>query len=239
MVKSTPTRLLASRKRGWLTVRVARSARSRRRAVERSEEYPDYAFMRYFKEGYLEPAVQAGDHRHGRGAHVCRSVTCARRRSCGTSSTSYRIGPDSDGGAGIRKRRGPARHHGGGAACGAMLVLCSPRAELRDYVAYARHVNPDVYIVFRPDACDWLADKFPDMKIVTLRCKHEGYPSIESAIAAHRARRHGVRAGHEGRGAYRPVLLRLDGQAQGDRQPLLVVSPQRVRDRGGVPRDAR
>ena len=69
---------------------------------------------------------------------------------------------------------------------GAMLVLCSPRAELPEYLAYARQTRPDLYIVFRADACEPLAEAFPDMRVMTLRCKKEGFMPVERALAKYR-----------------------------------------------------
>lgn len=148
-------------------------------------DYPDYAFIRYFREGYIEqPFRQAFI---GTEEAITYAEAYLRTKALvWYFEHELSIGPDSVVALASENVVDLPIIMAAAQVCGAMLVLCSPRAELVEYEAYARHVNPDVYIVFRPDACDWLADKFPDMKIVTLRCKHEGYPSIEGAISENR-----------------------------------------------------
>ena len=147
--------------------------------------FPEHAFIRYFQEGYLDhpfkPAII------GTGTTITYAEAFLRTKTLvWYLEHEMGIGPESVVAVASENVTDLPIIMAAVQTCGAMLVLCSPRAELREYLAYARRVNPDLYIVFRPDACDVLAEEFPDLKIMTLRCKHEGCMSIERAIAAHR-----------------------------------------------------
>ena len=147
--------------------------------------FPEDAFIGYFQDGYLnrpfKQAVIGTDESLTYAEAFLRAKTFLR---CLVED--YRIGPGSVVALASENVVDMPVIMAAVQACGAMLVLCSPRAELRDYLAYARLVRPDLYIVFRPDACDALSREFPDLPIMTLRCKREGYPSVERTIAVNR-----------------------------------------------------
>ena len=149
-----------------------------------SSSAPDHAFIRYFEEGYLKqpfkPAIV------GTGATLTYAEAFLRAKTfMWYLENELQVGPGSIVALASENVVDLPVVMAAVQARGAMLVLCSPRAELGDYIAYARHVHPDVFIVYRPDACDVLNREFPEMSIMTLRCKHESYPSVERAIAAH------------------------------------------------------
>ena len=150
-----------------------------------TSDFPEHAFIRYFLEGYLErPFKQAII---GTGEALTYAEAFLRTKTLmWYFETKLGIGPGSTIALASENVADLPVVMAAAQACGAMLVLCSPRAELRDYLAYARQVHPDLYIVFRPDACDVLADAFPSMKIMTIRCRHDRCPSVERAIASSR-----------------------------------------------------
>ena len=146
--------------------------------------FPSHSFMGYFQQGYLEqPSRQAII-----GSEESLTYVDAFLRSKALLwylEHDASIGPGSVVALATENVTDMPIVMAAVQACGAMLVLCSPRAELHDYAAYARLVHPDLFIVFRPDVCDVLAAEFRDMRIMTLRCKRDGYLSVERAIAMH------------------------------------------------------
>ena len=150
-----------------------------------ASDIPEHAFIRYFQEGYLEqPFKQAII---GTGEAITYAEAFLRTKTLlWYFENELHLGPGSIVALASENVVDLPVIMAAVQACGAMLVLCSPRAELRDYLVYAHRVNPDLYIVFRPEACEVLAEEFPDMRIMTLRCRHEDYPSVERAIAASR-----------------------------------------------------
>ena len=149
-------------------------------------EYPPYAFIRYFRDGYIEqPFRQAII---GTEETVTYSEAYLRTKALAWYfEHELDIGPDSVVALASENIVDLPIIMAAAQVCGAMLVLCSPRAELVEYEAYARQVHPDLFIVFRPDACDRLVQAFPGMKVMTLRCTCEGYTSVEREISANRA----------------------------------------------------
>ena len=168
------------------------------------EEYPDYAFMRYFKHGYLEhPFKQAII---GTGEALTYAEAYLRTKSLAWYfEHELEIGPDSVIALASQNVVDLPVVMAAAQLCGAMLVLCSPRAEAADYVAYARKTHPDLFIMCRPEVSGELAATYPDIKIMTIRSKYEGMQSIESAIAAHR--KEGARHEPAMRGEARLVLF--------------------------------
>lgn len=153
--------------------------------VPDASDYPDYAFIRYFEEGYLErPFKQAVI---GTGETLTYSEAYLRTKALAWClENELSIGPQSRVALSSENIVDMPVIMAAVQVCGAMLVLCSPQAEVSDYLAYAQLIRPDLFIVCRPDVCDELAQAYPDTKVMTLRCKHEGYPSVEGTIAANR-----------------------------------------------------
>lgn len=147
--------------------------------------FPEHAFMGYFQQGYLDQPF--------RQAVIGSEETLTYVQAYLRSKTllwyfehELGLGPGSVIALATENVVDMPVVMAAAQACGAMLVLCSPRAELHDYLAYARLVHPDLFIVFRPDVCDVIADAFPSVHVMTLRCKHDGYPAVERVIAKHR-----------------------------------------------------
>ena len=161
------------------------AARRMTPAMPNVPAFPEDAFIGYFQDGYLHrPFKQAVI---GTGEALTYAEAFLRAKTfLRCLLEDYRIGPGSVVALASENVVDMPIVMAAVQACGAMLVLTSPRAELRDYLAYARLVHPDLYIVFRPDACDALAAEFPDLQLLTLGCKHERYPSVERTIAANR-----------------------------------------------------
>lgn len=147
--------------------------------------YPEHALLGYFQDGYLnQPFKQAFI---GTGEAFTYAEAFLRTKSLmWFFESELGLGPGSKVMLAAENVVDMPIIMAAAQACGVMFVLCSPRAELPEYIAYARLVRPDVFIVYRPDACDVLAAEFPDMKIMTLRCRQGGYASIEQTISAHR-----------------------------------------------------
>ena len=151
-----------------------------------SSGFPEHAFLRYFEDGYLnQPFKQAII---GTGEALTYAEAYLRTKILlWYLEHELQVGPNTTVALASENIVDLPVIMAAVQARGAMLVLCSPRAELRDYLAYARQVHPDVFIVFRADACELLTREFPGMCVLTLRCRHEGCQSIEHAIAAYRA----------------------------------------------------
>ena len=149
--------------------------------------YPEYAFIRYFEEGYLEqPFKQA---LIGTGESLTYSEVYLRTKALAWYlEHELAIGPSSTVALASANVVDLPVIMAAVQVCGAMLVLCSPRAEISDYQAYTDLVHPDLFIAFRPDACEALAQAYPHMEVMTLRCKSEGLRSVERVIARCRAR---------------------------------------------------
>ena len=150
-----------------------------------SSEFPEHAFIRYFQDGYLnQPFKHAVI---GTGEAFTYAEAYLRTKALlHFLDDELHVGPGSVVAVASENIADLPIIMAAVQASGAMLVLCSPRAELGDYLSYARLVHPDLFVVFRPDACDVLEAEFPDMRIMTLRCKHERFQALEHAIASHR-----------------------------------------------------
>ena len=148
--------------------------------------YPPHAFIRYFEEGYLEQPFKQAIIGTGE-AYTYAEAFLRTKALMWYLQKELHIGQGSVVALASENVADLPVVMAAVQACGAMLVLSSPRAEFRDYLAYARLVHPDLFIVFRPDVCEVLVNEFPSLQVMTLRCKSEGFLSVEKAIALHRA----------------------------------------------------
>ena len=147
--------------------------------------FPPYALMRYFEEGYLSnPSKQA---LIGTGEAYSYSEAYLRSKVLAYYfANELGLGPSS-----VITLSSPNYIElpiivAAAQACGAMMVMCSGRAEPQECVQYARISNPDLFIVCRPDACEPLEEAYPELTVMTLKCEAEGHVSIGAAIAKHR-----------------------------------------------------
>ena len=150
-------------------------------------DYPEHAFIRYFEEGYLQqPFKQA---LIGTDEALTYAEAYLRTKALAWYlEHEMGIGPESVVALSSANVVDLPIIIAAVQVCGAMLVLCSPRAEVSDCLAYTALVHPDLFITYRPDVCEALAQAKPDMEVMTLRCKRDGFRSVESAIAKNRAK---------------------------------------------------
>ena len=150
-------------------------------------DYPEHAFIRYFEEGYLQqPFKQA---LIGTDEALTYAEAYLRTKAFAWYlEREMGIGPESVVALSSANVVDLPIIIAAVQVCGAMLVLCSPRAEVSDCLAYTALVHPDLFITYRPDVCEALAQAKPDMEVMTLRCKRDGFRSVESAIAKNRAK---------------------------------------------------
>ena len=146
---------------------------------------PEYAFMGYFENGYVNwPSKQA---LIGTGEAYTYAEAYLRSKSFAWYLENVlHIGPESIVALSSANYIELPVIVAAVQACGAMLVMCSGRAEPSEYAGYAQRVKPDLFIVNNPAACSALAEEYPGLDILTLRCKHPDYESVERAIAKHR-----------------------------------------------------
>lgn len=145
---------------------------------------PEYAFMRYFEEGYVKwPSKQA---LIGTGEAFTYAEAYLRCKTLAWYLESeFGIGPSSTVALSSVNYIDLPIIVAAVQACGAMMVMCSGRAEPIEYVGYARRTKPDLFIVSRPDACEPLLAEYPDISLLTLRCEHPDFRSVERVIARH------------------------------------------------------
>lgn len=67
--------------------------------------------------------------------------------------------------------------------CRARLVLCTGSATDSEIVNSALAVHPDLMIVGKVEHCDLLKQEFPAVKVISLRCFHPSFDSVENIIA--------------------------------------------------------
>ena len=147
--------------------------------------FPVYAFIRYFERGYLE-----GPFRYavlGTNEQLTYAEAYLRTKTLAWYlSRELGIGPDSTVAFAAPNAVDYPVVMAAVQACGAMLVLVSGDAEPSEYPTYAGQVRPDLFIVSKPKACDELARSCPGLCVMTFRCEHADYRSVEWAMARHR-----------------------------------------------------
>lgn len=143
---------------------------------------PAYAFMRYFEEGYLDyPSKQA---LIGTGEAFTYAEAYLRAKTLAWYfEHELGLGPASTIALASQNHIDLPIIVAAAQACGATIVMCSGRAEPTEYVAYATRVNPDLFIVCRPEACATLEEAFPGLAMLTIGCKAEAYPSVAKVVA--------------------------------------------------------
>ena len=119
-------------------------------------QLPEYAFMRYFEDGYVNwPSKQA---LIGTGeAYTYAEAYLRSKVLAWYLESQLHIGPDSTVAMSSANYIDLPVITAAVQACGAMLVMCSGRAEPHEYLRYASRVNPDLFIVNNPAACPVLA----------------------------------------------------------------------------------
>ncbi len=148
------------------------------------ERFPAYAFARYFEEGYLnQPSKPA---LIGTGEAFTYAEAYLRAKTLAWYFENVlRLGPESRIALSSPNYIDLPIIVAAAQACGAMMIMCSGAAEPSEYVSYARHTHPDLFIVCRPDAPSALGAVFPELAVFTLNCKADGCDSIGSIIAKH------------------------------------------------------
>lgn len=146
---------------------------------------PEYAFITYFERGYRDrpskPAVI------GTGESITYAESFLRAKALAWYlENELAIGPDSTVALSSTNVVDQPIVLAAIQACGASLVLIAGESEPFEYVSYAHHVTPDLFIVSKAQACKLLSDAYPTMYIMTMHCECAGYPSLESVIAEHR-----------------------------------------------------
>lgn len=143
---------------------------------------PEYAFIRYFEEGYVKwPSKQA---LIGTAEAYTYSEAYLRSKAFAWYlEHELGIGPSSTVALSSANYIDLPIIVAAVQVCGAMMVMCSGGAEPSEYVGYARRVHPDLFIVNRPDACDCLLEEYPEMALLTLRCVHPDHRSVERVIS--------------------------------------------------------